>query len=380
MKIGVIGRTNVGKSTFFKALTLENIKIEDRPFTTIEPNRGIAYVTVKCPESEFGKKCSPHNAPCKHGTRFVPLEMIDVAGLVENAHEGRGLGNKFLSDAMEADGLIEVVDASGTTDSEGMHTSNYEPLNDVKMVKNELVLWISSLIKETKLRSGDDISIQVSKKLSGVKIGYDCIKEKISEFDIKTLDNDDTLEKLSNSIIASEKPILIAANKMDLDKNFGANLENIKKNSDYECIPCSAEAELALKEAEKNGFIDYFGNSVEIKGELNEYQKGAMDVLKRILNRFGTTGVQEALNSLVFDVMKAKVVFTVEDENKMSDKRGNVLPDAYIVPKDANPKDVASIVHTEIAKRYKGAIDCRTGLKIKNDEPVKNGQIIKILV
>lgn len=379
MKIGIIGRTNVGKSTFFKALTLENVKIEDRPFTTIEPNRGVGYVRIKCPESEFGIKCNPHNSPCKYGYRFVPLDIIDVAGLVKNAHEGRGLGNKFLSDAMEADGLIEVIDVSGTTDSEGMPAVNYDPIEDISMVKNEIVLWIASLIKSVKIRSGDDIATQISKKLSGIKITFDTIKQKIKEVNF-SLTDENSINQLSEALVSSEKLILIAANKMDISPNIKDILEKIGKNFKYKCVPCSAEAELTLKEAEKSKFIEYNGSEIKVMGGLNEYQKKAIDILRKILNKFGSTGVQETLNSLVFDVIKAKVVFTVEDENKMSDGRGNVLPDAYLVLDNSTPRDVAAIVHSDMAKKYKGAIDCRTGLKLKNDEPVKNGQIIKIIV
>ncbi len=379
MKVGIIGRTNVGKSTFFKSLTLEDVQIEDRPFTTIEPNKGIAYVTVKCPEKEFNTKCTPHNSPCVNGVRFVPLEMIDVAGLIEGANEGKGLGNKFLSDAMEADGLIQVIDISGKTDGAGNPAINYDPKKDVEMVRNELRLWIKSIILRVKLHGVEDISEAVYKALSGLKFKFPTIKEVVKNLNIKSID-EHSAELISDYVLNKDKPMVIAANKMDAAENLKDRLEDLKAHFKYPIVPCSAAAELTLKEANKHGFIDYYQDSIKIKKDLNKEQIKALDIINQIIKKHGNTGIQQALNELVLNVMKNKVVFTVEDEKKLSDSRGRILPDAYIVEQNSTPHDVAELVHSDVAKNYKGAIDCRTGLKIKNDEPVKNEQVLKIIV
>ncbi len=379
MKVGIIGRTNVGKSTYFKALTLEDVEIEDRPFTTIEPNHGIGYVTIPCPEKEFKTKCSPHNAPCENGIRYVPIEVIDVAGLVAKASEGKGLGNKFLSDAMEADALIEVIDISGTTDGSGSRTTGYDPGKDVAMVKEELIKWVASIISRANIKSGTDPAESIYKNLSGLKFGIETVKDAMKTLSIKSLDENAALA-LSEYILKKDKPMVIACNKMDATLDVNTVLEDLKKRFDYTFMPCSAAAELTLKEAHKHGFIKYSENEFIPVKELNQEQKKGLAIISSIIKKYGSTGVQNVVNTLIFYLMGAKVVFTVEDEKKLTDGRGRILPDAYIVGAEATPKDVALLVHSEIAKNYKGALDCRTGLRVKNDEPVKNGQVLKIIV
>src|SRR5437899_9636740 len=92
MEAGVVGKPNVGKSTFFAAATLQNVAIANYPFTTIKANRGTTYVRSPCPHTILGKPCNPVNSACSNGTRLIPVELIDVAGLVKGAHAGRGQG------------------------------------------------------------------------------------------------------------------------------------------------------------------------------------------------------------------------------------------------------------------------------------------------
>ncbi|MCL5106824.1 MAG: YchF-related putative GTPase [Candidatus Parvarchaeota archaeon] len=379
MKIGIIGRTNVGKSTLFKALTLEEVEIEDRPFTTIEPNKGVGYVTIDCPEKYFHVKCNPHNSPCVEGTRFVPVNLIDVAGLVEGASEGKGLGNKFLSDIMEADAIIEVIDISGNTDSSGNKSKDFDPALDIEMVDNEIKKWIASIILRSRYIGKEDISDIIFKNISGINIKYSTVKEVVKELDIKEI-NEETALKMASAMMKKDKPMLILCNKMDSVQDLEERIKRLKEKFDYEFMACSAAAELTIKEAEKNGFIRLKDGKLERIKELSSEQDRAMNIIDHIIGKYGSTGVREALNHLVFELKGYKAVFPVEDEKKLTDGFGRILPDAYLVGKEATPKDVAAMIHTDIAKNYKGAIDCRTGLKVKNDSPVKNGQVLKILV
>ena len=379
MKIGIIGRTNVGKSTLFKALTLEEVGIEDRPFTTIEPNKGVGYVTVECPEKYFDVKCNPHNAPCIDGTRFVPINIIDVAGLVEGASEGKGLGNKFLNDIMEADAIIEVIDISGNTDSSGNKTKDFDPAIDIEMVDNEIKKWIASIISRSRYIGKEDISDIIFKNVSGINIKYSTVKEVVKELNVKEI-NEDTALKMASLMLKKDKPMLILCNKMDSIEDLEERLKKLRERFNYDFMACSSAAELTIREAEKSGFIRFKDNKIEKLKELNGDQEKAINIIDRIIKKYGGTGVKEALNRLAFELKGYKVVFPVEDEKKLTDGFGRILPDAYLVEKDATPKGVAAMIHSDIAKNYKGAIDCKTGLKVKNDSPVKNGQVLKIMV
>ena len=379
MKIGIIGRTNVGKSTLFKALTLEEVGIEDRPFTTIEPNKGVGYVTVECPEKYFDVKCNPHNAPCIDGTRFVPINIIDVAGLVEGASEGKGLGNKFLNDIMEADAIIEVIDISGNTDSSGNKTKDFDPAIDIEMVDNEIKKWIASIISRSRYVGKEDISDIIFKNVSGINIKYSTVKEVVKELNVKEI-NEDTALKMASLMLKKDKPMLILCNKMDSIEDLEERLKKLRERFNYDFMACSSAAELTIREAEKSGFIRFKDNKIEKLKELNGDQEKAINIIDRIIKKYGGTGVKEALNRLAFELKGYKVVFPVEDEKKLTDGFGRILPDAYLVEKGATPKGVAAMIHSDIAKNYKGAIDCKTGLKVKNDSPVKNEQVLKIIV
>src|SRR3989338_2051590 len=119
MLIGLVGKPSVGKSTFFKAATLAEVEIASYPFTTIKPNHGVGFVKIECIEKELNTKCNPNHGFFLQGQRFVPIDLMDVAGLVPGASEGKGLGNQFLYDLRQADAFIHIVDVYGETDAEG---------------------------------------------------------------------------------------------------------------------------------------------------------------------------------------------------------------------------------------------------------------------
>ena len=390
MLIGLIGIPNSGKSTFFKACTMADVEIANRPFVTIKPNRGIAYVKINCIDKEFKVSCNPNKGYCINSKRFVPIELIDVAGLVEGASNGRGLGNQFLDNLTSADALIHVIDISGETDSEGKETKNYNPVNNIRILENELDLWYLGILKKVwKTLSKNiqntksDFAKAVAKQFSGLKIDEDDVRIVIRKgFNIEKpiLWDDEKLKKFSHELRNLTKPIIIVANKID-KLSSKQNLENLKKTfPELTIIPCSADSELALREASKLNLIDYIpgDSNFIIKGQLNEKQKLALNNIKKLLDDYGSTGVQEILNKTVFELLKYLVVFPAS-ANKLSDSKGNVLPDCFLLPPNSTALDFAYIIHTDFGKNFIKAIDARTKKAVGKDYKLKNRDALEIV-
>lgn len=375
MEIALTGKTNVGKSSFFKASTMIDVEISNRIFCTIKPNVGISYVTAACPERELNIKCNPRNSQCVNGMRLIPVKLWDIAGLIPGAHEGRGLGNQFLNDIIQADMLIHIVDASGTTDSEGQPTIGYDPSNDIRFLEEEIDLWFADIIKRNLEKIKDE------KKVAGILAGLG-IKDKHVKGIMERIGLNN-IGEFARELRKLSKPMVIAANKIDLP-NSEENLKKMRRDFPHlTIIPCSAEAEIVLRTASKVGFIDYISgsNSFTIKKDLNEKQKKALELIKtNILEKYGSTGVQDCLNKAVFEFMKYIAVYPVENEHKFSDKKGNVLPDVFLMPPNSTALDLAFKVHTDIGEKFIGAIDARTGRKVGGDHILKHNEIIKILV
>jgi len=380
MMIGLVGKTNVGKSSFFKAATLLDVEIENRKFVTIEPNVGIAYVSFDCVCKEFGVKCNPRNGKCIEGKRFIPVKLIDVAGLVPGAHTGRGLGNKFLDELRRADVLIHVVDFSGRTDEEGNPCVGYDPCKDIEFVEEEIDLWFMSILERafSRMRNvkKDELIETISNQLSGLGVEKETVEMVVKEVGLFNK------EELARRIRRIAKPILIAANKIDLEE-AQQNYERIKKMySEKIIVPTSAEAEIALRMATEKGFVRYIpGDDFEIVDEskLTEAQKNALRKIKQLIQKYGSTGVQQCLDKAVFDLLKYIVVFPVEDENRLSDSQGNVLPDAFLMPPGSTALDLAYKIHTDIGENFVCALDVRTGKKLGRNYELKNRDVIKIV-
>lgn len=397
MEIGVVGKPNVGKSTFFNACTLGNAEVAAYPFTTIKPNRAVASVRTICVCRELGLVDTPRNSRCIGGERFVPMEIIDVAGLVPKAHEGRGLGNQFLDELRRASVLIHVVDSSGATDAEGaaVPAGTHNPLEDVYFLEEEIEAWFFGIFQ----RSWDKVSRKVQyegkdfvkyfeEMYAGIGFQAKDIIKAVGDAGVdqeKPHDwSKEDLARFTRALRRISKPIIIAANKTDV----GPAAENIKRMqeslADSPIVPTSAMGEYVLRKLAEEGAIRYLpgdrGYEVIDPSKISERQQKALEIIKRnVLDRFGTTGVQECINAAVFDILGKVVVYPVEDENRYSDKDGRVLPDAFLLDRGSTPRDLAFRIHTEIGEAFIGAIDARTKMKISSDKPLSHRDVVKIL-
>lgn len=394
MEIGLVGKPNVGKSTFFEASTLAGAEIANYPFTTIKANMGMAAIRGKCPCIELNVTCSPKNSTCRDGTRIIPIELLDVAGLVPDAHSGKGLGNQFLDDLRQANALIHVVDISGSTDEEGnpVDRGSHDPMTDMEFLDREIDFWFDNIISRdwTKLSRTTEsmhgkIEVGLSEKVSGLGINVHQIFDSIIELGLDrakpTKWSEEELFSLASTLRKRAKPMIIAANKADrLDENDVKRLPDRVNN--ISIIPTFAEAELALKRAEHAGMIDYLPGEGEFKikdpSSLSQAQTKGLDRIREILDTYGSTNVQKVLESATYDLLDLIVVYPVEDEHRYTDHDGRILPDAHLVPQGSSAKDLAYKVHTDLGDHFIKAIDCRTDMTIGHDHQLKNGDVIKI--
>jgi hypothetical protein len=392
MLIGIVGKPSVGKSTFFMAATSVPVERSPRPFTTIKPNRAVAYVEVECVDKEFNKQCNPRTGFCVNSRRFVPIEMLDVAGLVPGAHEGKGLGNKFLDDLRQADVLINVVDASGSTNEVGdkVATGSYDPCKDVKFLEQELDFWIKGILdanwqklqREARLVKKKNEEI-LTEQFSGLGMTKDIIARVLKELKLeeKSMMEWSGEERLAlcKKIRHIGKPIIIAANKCDLSTGWD-NYQRLKKEfPDYVVVPCSAEAEITLKGAAKALFIDYIPGDKEfkVKAQLNEQQKTAMDIMKAVCEKYGGTGIQKCLNAAVFDFLHYIAVFP--GGGNLVDAQGRVIPDCYLMPPNSTALDFAFKLHSDMGNGFIKAIDYKTKLPHGKDHPLHHRDVIEIV-
>jgi len=392
MQVGIVGKPNVGKSTFFAAATMAPVEIANYPFTTIEPNKGVAYVRTPCPCKEMGMVCTPHNSMCVDGTRMVPIEILDVAGLVPDAWDGKGLGNKFLDDLRQADAFINVVDASGSTDIEGNpgDPDTYDPTEDVRFLRREIAMWIREIIKnglnkiarQAKMH-GTKPEVILHERLAGLNISEGQIKEALRRVELPAdpiLWEDENLFAFSMEVLGLSKPMIIAMNKADIASV--ENLEAIKEIGDR-AIPTLAETELALKKASATGLIRYSPGertfTFSEDAPLTDGQRKALSYMEEKMSAYEGTGVQRCIESCVFDILDLISVYPVEDESKFTDHFGRILPDCFLLPRGSTAKDLAYKVHTDLGDKFIRAVNAKTKRTVGADYVLQDGDIIRIV-
>jgi hypothetical protein len=388
LSLALAGKPNAGKSTFYKAATRADVDVANYPFTTIDANRGVTHARTDCPCLALDERCG--NERCHDGKRYVPVELLDVAGLVPGAHEGKGLGNQFLDELTNADAILNVVDASGGTNAEGepVEVGTYDPVEEVDFVEREMDQWLAGIIDrnwesvERKSRSPDfDIDEVLTDLLTGFGATVADVAASLRDLDypedpIQWTDADRTA--LAEQIRARTKPLVIVANKADV-----APPENLRRlrETDKPVVPATADGELALRTAAEAGALDYDPGDPDftITGDVTDAQREGLGRIRDVMTEYGGTGVQAAIDHAVYDLLDRITVFPVQNETKWTDGSGTVLPDAVLLPRGATPPDLAYAIHTDIGEGYLHAVDARSDRRIGEDHELSEGDVIKIV-
>lgn len=396
MLIGIVGKPSSGKTTILNALCMTDAKMGAYPFTTIKPNRGMAFVRIDCHCKDLDQDCQPRTGYCENGSRFVPIEILDVAGLVPGASEGKGMGNQFLDDLRQADAFIHVIDSSGESDEEGNPIEGYDPSNDLIWLNAELTSWIgNTLFKDwdrlsRKLDSDRSQTAEaLLEKLSGLGADLVLIRQSLRNADLIEKSPKDWNEEerlsLADNIRKILFPSVIAANKADR----GSAKTNIEKLSERfpeeKIISTSGLAELTLRKADQSGLINYLPGStkIEYKGDIENPTK-MMKVISAIDEKLfsvkQTTGVATLLEICVFKILKLIAVFPVEDQTHLTDHDGRILPDVFLVPQGTTAKQFAGKIHTDLQNTFiNGILVTDSNKRISANHEMQNLDIVKIV-
>lgn len=333
-----------------------------------------------------------------NGLRSVPIELLDVAGLVPGAHQGRGLGNKFLDDLRHADALIHVVDVSGTTDAEGKATRGYDPSVDIEWLRGEIVRWVEGNLMEkwgSIKRRHVAIKGNAVDTLQGQFSGYGSTRDVVA----RTLDrialkepleqwSNETVSRVVDQFVEEKFPIVLALNKIDhadADKNIAKIAKMVPADR---MVLCSAISEVFLRKLAKQKYVRYVEGSefVDTREDLieqgeadggglkecDEKLKTRIENLKdMVLYRFGSTGVVQVL-SRAADVLGLVPVFPVKNTHTFgAASTGPVFRDCVLVKKNSTVSDVARKIMGDAPVSF---IEGEGGRRVAEDAIVSVGK------
>jgi len=396
IKIGLIGKTNTGKTTFFNSATLSSEEISSYPFTTKSPVSGVAHAITLCVHPEFKIQDNPNNSKCLDGWRYIPIELIDLPGLIKDAWKGKGLGNQFLSIAAQSDALLHVVDASGGIDSTGKITEvgTGDPISDFADIEEELIMWYHKILEGNRdkvsklIKTGTDVLDALTDLYRGIGVTKTHVKDTFHATNLEEKDFDDfdmvDSKKFASHLRKISKPTLIVANKVDVegaDKNFARLRE---RYNDSIVIPVSGDSEFVLRRAEQKGLIKYSPGSETFEiiksDDLNEKQINALNFIKKgIMGEYMRTGVQFAINVAVFKLLKMNSIYPVADEKNLADKKGRVLPDLILLKDGATINDLAKEIHSDLTKGLLYGKDLRYNLRLPTDYQLRDRDVVSLV-
>ena len=388
ISLALAGKPNAGKSTFYRAATMADVEVGNYPFTTIDPNRGVSHVRTECPCLDRDRRCDSDD--CREGKRYVPVELLDVAGLVPGAHEGRGLGNQFLDELTTADAILHVVDASGGTNAEGepVEVGEHDPVEDLAFIETEMDRWLAGIVAdnwegvERQSRSPDfDIDEALTEMLTGVGATAADVGAVLRAVEYPSDPREwgeEDRRRLASAVRERTKPIVVVANKADVAPE--GTIKRLREHAER-VIPATAEGELALRRAAEAGLVEYDPGDPDfaVVGELSDQQEQGLEQVRRVMERYGGTGIQAALDTAVYDLLDRITVYPVENETRWTDGQGRMLPDAHLLPSGATPPDLAYAVHSDIGEGYLYAVDARRDRQVGEDQELSEGDVIKVV-
>ena len=397
IKLGLVGKTNTGKTTFYNSATLSSEEISSYPFTTKSAAPGTAHAVTLCVHPEFNIQDNPNNSRCVEGWRYIPIELIDLPGLIKDAWKGKGLGNRFLSVAAQSDALLHVVDASGGIDPTGKitETGTGDPISDFADIEEELVMWYHKILEGNRdktskmIRTGSEMTDAITDLYRGIGVNKGHVRKALIAANLEEKENLDDYDMVDSKKFASHlrrisKPTLIVANKIDVegaDKNFARLRE---RYNDSIVIPASGDSELSLRRAEQKGLIKYSPGSEQFEivkpDELNERQIRALEFIKKgIMGEYMRTGVQFAINVAVFKLLKMNSIYPVADEINLADKKGRVLPDLILLKDGATISDLAKEIHSDLTKGLLYGKDLRYNLRLPVDYQLRDRDVVSLV-
>ena len=330
----------------------------------------------------------------------MPIELLDVAGLVPGAHQGKGLGNKFLDDLRHADALIHVVDASGTVDAEGKETRGYDPSVDIAWLRSEVVAWVLGnlmqkwgSIRRRHMAIKATATETLQNQFSGYGANATVVNRTLDKLAIKEPLEDwsnETIETVVNAFIDEKFPTVIALNKID-HPDADKNISKIAKMRDPNTIVlCSAISEIFLRKMAKQGYIKYLEGSefIDTKEDLieqgdptggglkdlDEKNRNRIENLKdMVLYRFGSTGVVQVLSKAA-ELLGLVPVFPVRNTSTFSSGASEsraVFRDCVLVKKGSTVGDVAKKVMGDAPIAYVEGIG---NVRVSEDDIVAVGK------